>query len=116
MASLEKKIRQEAIQRCSMLIGDKIFSPEMTFHIDQLAWFDETGCRNKDSIRAAGYALRGMTPVQTRFLIRGKRVSCIAAIAYDGLIALEATTTTVDAQIFFDFACGSLTHTQHASL
>ena len=79
----------------------------MTLHIDQLAWIDETGCRNKDSVRAAGYALRGMTPVQTRFL-RGKRVLCIAAIAYDGLIALEGTTTTVDAQIFFNFACGSL--------
>ena len=64
--------------------------------------------KNKDSIRAAGYALRGMTPVGTRFLPRGKCVSCIATIAYDGLIALEATTTTVDAQISFNFVHGSL--------
>ena len=49
-----------------------------------------------------------MTPVRTRFLVRGKRVSCITAIACDGLVAIEATTTTVDAQIFFDFVRGSL--------
>ena len=49
-----------------------------------------------------------MTPVRTRFLVKGKRVSCIAAIACDRLVALEATTTTVDAQILFDFVRGSL--------
>ena len=85
------------------------FLAEMTtFRTDQLVWIDETGCSNKDSIRAALYALRGMTPVRTRFLARGKRVSCIAAIGCDGLIALEATMTTVDIQIFFDFVRGSL--------
>ena len=79
-----------------------------TFRTDQLVWIDETGCRNKDSIRAAGYALRGMTPVRRRLLVKGKRVSCIVAIACDGLVALEATTTTVNAEIFFDFVRGSL--------
>ena len=88
-----KKIRQEAIQRCSMLRG--CFLAEMTtFQAEQLIWIDESGCKNKDSIRTAGYALRGMTPVRTRFLVKGKHVLCIAAIACDGLIALEATTTT----------------------
>ena len=80
----------------------------ITFHIDQLVWIDESGCKNKYSIQAAGYALIGMTPACTRFLARGKHVSCIAAIAYDGLIALEVTITTVDAQIFFDFVHDSL--------
>lgn len=46
-----------------------------------------------------------MTPVRRRLLVKGKRVSCIAAIACDGL---EATTTTVNAEIFFDFVRGSL--------
>ena len=77
------------------------------FRIDQFVWIDETGCRNKDSIREAGYALQGMTPVHTRTLARGKRISCIAAISCAGLLALEATTTTVDAQVFFDFMRGS---------
>ena len=102
-----KKIRQEAIQRCSMLRG-RFLAEMTTFQVEQLIWIDESGCKNKDSIQTAGYALRGMTPVRTRFLVKGKRVSCIAAIACDGLIALEATTTTVDAQIFFDFVRGSL--------
>lgn len=99
-----KKIRQEAVQRCSILRGRFL----ATFCLDQLVWIDETGCRNKDSIRAAGYTLLGMTPVCTRFLARGKRVSCIAAIACDGLVALEATVSTVDSSIFFDFVRGSL--------
>ena len=56
-----------------MLIG-RFLAEMTTFRKDQLVWIDETGCSNKDSIHAAGYALRGMTPVHTRFLARGKRV------------------------------------------
>ena len=79
-----------------------LFSPE------QLVWIDETGCRNKDCIRAAGYALRGMTPVRTHFLAKGRRVSCIAAIAHDGLVAVEITRDSVDSTVFFNFVRGSL--------
>ena len=78
-----------------------------TFRPDQLVWIDETGCRNKDSIRVAGYALRGI-PVRRHLLVKGKRVSCIADIACDELVAIEATITTANAQIFFDFVRGSL--------
>ena len=75
------------------------------FSSEQLVWIDETGCRNKDCIRAAGYALRGMTPVCTRFLAKGRRVSCIAAIAHDGLVAVETTRDSVDST---NFVRGSL--------
>ena len=102
-----KKIRQVAVQRCSILRGK--FMAEMSlFSSNQLVWIDETGCRNKDCVRAAGYALRGMTPVRTRFLTRGQRVSCVAAVACDGLVAVEMTRDTVDSTFFFDFVRGSL--------
>ena len=102
-----KKIRHEALQRSSLLRGR--YLAEMTiFHADQLVWIDETGCRNKDSIRLLGYALRGMTPVRSRLMVRGKRLSCIAAMDHNGMVALETTYTTVDAQIFFDFVRGCL--------
>ena len=78
------------------------------FSTSQLVWVDETGCKNKDSIRRAGYALRGMAPVCTRFLHQGKRVSCVAAVAEDGLIALDMTKETIDSSFFFDFVRGSL--------
>ena len=78
-----------------------------TFHLDQLVWVHETGCINKDDIQTGGYTLRGMTLVHIRFIVGGK-VLCIVAIPCDGLGGLEATTTTVDAQIFFDFMHGSL--------
>jgi len=61
------------------------------FSSNQLVWIDETGCRNKDCIQAAGYALRGMTPVHARFLSRGQCVSCVAAVAWDGLVAVQMT-------------------------
>ena len=102
-----KKIRQVAVQRCSVMRGQ--FMAEMSlFSSEQLVWIDETGCRNKDCIRAAGYALRGMTPVHTRFLAKGRRVSCIAAIAHDGLVAVETTRDSVDSTVFFNFVRGSL--------
>ena len=46
--------------------------------------------------------------MRTHTLTRGKRISCIAAISCAGLLALEATTTMVDAQVFFDFLRSSL--------
>ena len=52
-----KKIQQVEAQRCSVMRGQ--FMAEMAlFSSDQLVWIDETGCRNKDCIRSAGYALR----------------------------------------------------------
>ena len=80
-----KKLQQVAGQRCSNLRGR--FMAEMScFSSSQLVWVDETGCKAKDSIRRAGYALRGMTPICTHFLHQGRRVSCVAAIAADGLV------------------------------
>lgn len=37
-----------------------------------------------------------------------ENISCIAAIACDGLVAIETTATTVNATTFFDFVHGSL--------
>ena len=41
-----------------------------------------------------------------RLLVRGQRVSAIAAIAIDGLLALNLTTETVNSDIFYDFYQG----------
>ena len=40
--------------------------------------------------------------------MRGKRVSAIAAISSDGLVAVELTTDSVNAEKFLDFVRGSL--------
>ena len=43
-----------------------------------------------------------------RFLVRGQRISAIAAIAADGLVSCEVYTQSVDSDIFFDFIRGNL--------
>ncbi len=60
------------------------------------------------SIRKFGYALRGEPAVYHRLLVRGKRVSAIAAISSDGLVDVELTTGSVNSDKFLDFVPGSL--------
>ena len=43
-----------------------------------------------------------------RLLVRGKRISAIAAICCDGLIGFELTTGSVDGGKFVDFVNGTL--------
>ncbi len=62
-------------------------------------WLDETGCNNKSFMRKYGYAIRGQVPQCHKLLVRGERISAIAAIATDGLVSLELTTGTVNSLI-----------------
>ena len=71
-------------------------------------WIDESGCDKSDNIRKFGYALRGERPVYHRFLHRGQRVSVLAALCTDGMIAVEFTLGTVNGDKFFDYVRGSL--------
>ena len=68
----------------------------------------KTGCDNRDYMRKYGYAIRGQTPHCRRLLVRGNRISVIAAIACDGLVAMECTTGTISSDNFFDFVRGTL--------
>ncbi len=72
-------------------------------------WLDETGCDNRTYIRKYGYyALKGQVPTCNRLLVRGQRISAIAALSTDGLVALELSTNTIQSDFFFDFIRGSL--------
>ena len=73
------------------------------FSPDKFVWVDETGSNKKDQVRRCGYVLRGEYPVYHRFLHRGQRISAIAALSADGVIALELTKGTVDGSKFVDF-------------
>lgn len=76
-------------------------------------WLDESGCDRNNYMRKYGYAIRGQAPRCRRLLVRGTRISVIAAIASDGLVACECTTGSVDSQKFFDFVRGSLIPQMH---
>ena len=68
----------------------------------------ESESDSKDQLRRYGYALQGKRAMCRKLLIRGRRVSAIAALSFQGLIALELTDGTVDGDVFFDFVWGSL--------
>ncbi len=102
-----KKVQQVALQRSIVYRGDFMAEVQM-YSADKFVWVDETGCDKKDQIRRFGYALRGEYPVYHRFLHRGKRISAIAALSTDGVVALELTKGTVDGSKFVDFIRGKL--------
>ena len=62
----------------------------------------------KDHVRRMGYAMRGETPIQHRWLHRGERISAIAAMASSGMVALEMKKSSVNGDVFFDFVRGLL--------
>ena len=99
-----KKVQQVALQRSSVYRGD-FMADVQWFSPDMFVWVNETGCNKKDQIKC-GYTLRGEYPVYHRFLHCGQRISAIAALSADGVIALELTKGTVDGSKFVDFSRG----------
>lgn len=69
---------------------------------------DETGSDARDMLRQYGYAIRGERTQVHRFLIRGRRVSSIAAISSSGLIDVHYSFDTNTGESFFDFIRGSV--------
>ena len=68
-------------------------------------------CRN--AIRKNGYAIRGETPSFQRSLVRGQRITAVAALTVDGIIALKCTMNSVDANVFYDFVRSHLIPNMH---
>ena len=100
-----KKIQQVAKQRSASLRA--AFAAEI-IHRNMLVWVDETGCDRRSHIRRCGYAFRGQALVYHRILHRGERISSIAAMSVDGVIAMESHKGSVNAEVFADFIRGSL--------
>ena len=78
------------------------------FSRHQFIWVDETGTDGREHIRKHGYALRGLTPVCHRLLVRGKRFNAIVAMSTDGVVASEIMDNTINGDRFFDFIRGKL--------
>jgi hypothetical protein len=96
-----------ALQRSGVYRGD--FMAEMEFfNIDQIVWLDETGCDKRDHVRKMGYAMKGERPVYKRILHRGQRISAVAAMCSDGVIALEMDGGTYNGDKFVEFITGTL--------
>ena len=102
-----KKIQHVALQR-RVDFRAKFMATVSLFRRDMFVWVDETGSDVKDMLRQYGYALCGERAVSRKLLVRGQRVSSVAAICSEGLVALSTTSSTVNGDYFFDFVRGDL--------
>lgn len=102
-----KKIQKVAKQRCIALRAE-FMAWMSSYSRNFLVWVDETGSDHRDHARKYGYAIRGQYPVYHRLLDRGPRVSAIAAMCTDGVIAVDLHRGSVNSDVFLDFIRGSL--------
>lgn len=70
---------------------------------EMLIFIDETGSDYRDTMRRYGYSIRGIPPKSVKLLIRGERVSVIAAMSSEGVQTLKVVNGTVDGDTFLDF-------------
>ena len=102
-----KKMKRIALQRNIDYRG--AFMAEVCqYSRDMFIWVDETGSDARDMLRRYGYALRGLRAETRSLLVRGRRISSIAAIDSTGLVDVYNTNGTVNGEIFYDFVRGSL--------
>ena len=102
-----KKVQHIAKQR-SIEYRAEFVAHTMLYNRECFVWVDETGSDKRKAMRKFGYSFRGTPPVYHRFLMRGKRISAIAAICSEGLLGVELTTGSVDGDKFVDFVRGTL--------
>lgn len=98
-----KKIQHVALQRSMQFRAAFIANIAAYFPKEMLVWVDETGCDKRDLLRRYGYAFRGERAVCQRLLVRGKRISAIAALSYHGILDVSITDQSVDGEKFCDF-------------
>ena len=55
-------------------------------HPEMLIFIDETGKDRRNCMRRFGYSVRDKPPVSKKLLVRGQRVSAIAAMSTNGII------------------------------
>lgn len=102
-----KKIVQVAKQRRLEYRG-AFMAEVLQYRKDMFVFVDETGSNRRDHARKFGYAIQGEAPVYQRSLVRGRRVSAIAAITTDGVLSYEMTQDSVNGDKFLDYVRGSL--------
>ena len=102
-----KKVRTIAMQRSEDRRVE--FIAEISqFDPDRLIWLDETGSDRRNSIRAYGYAFRGLTPVRHTLRVGGKRISAIGVMTTGGIEDAYIVEGGVNGDVFENFVRRSL--------
>ena len=86
-----KKMQLVASQRNEELRAE--FVSDVSMYKDHFPIFiDETGCDRRNALRKYGYGLRGMPVKCQKLLVRGERISVIAAMTINGVIDLKVVS------------------------
>ena len=102
-----KKVRTIAMQRSEDRRAE--FIAEISqFDPDMLIWLDETGSDRRNSIRAYGYAFKGLTPVRHTLRVGGKRISAIGVMKTGGIEDAYIVEGGVNGYVFETFVRRSL--------
>ncbi len=74
---------------------------QCTMYEDHFPIFiDETGCDRRNALRKYGYGV----PVKCqKLLVRGERVSAIAAMSINGIVDLKIVRGSVNGDVYVDF-------------
>ena len=72
-------------------------------HPEMLVFLDETGADRRNCLRRFGYILRGKPAVSKKLLVRGQRISAIAAMSTEGIQDCYTVTGSVNGSQFSDF-------------
>lgn len=102
-----KKLHHVALQR-SVECRGKFFAEVLFYDVHQFVWVDETGSDRKNCMRKFGHALSGESPICHRILHRGRRISAIAAMSTNGLVAYDLVQGSVNGEMFLEFIQGKL--------
>ena len=97
-----KKMQLVALQRDYQL-RSKYMNDISLYRSNVLVFVDETGCDRRDALRKYGYGLRGHREKSQKLLVRGERVSVIAAMTTNGVLALQVVHGTVTGDVFVEF-------------
>ena len=89
-----KKLQHTAIQR-SEDARARYFHEMGIYKADMLVFVDESGTDRRDAMRRFGYSLRGGPCIAKSLLVRGKRVSAIAALHWLLTVCLISTLRVV---------------------
>ncbi len=100
---LVAKQRSELL-RAEYLLDMQVFRG----HPQMFVFVDETGADRRNCLRRYGYSIRGRPAVSTKLLVRGQRVSAIAAISMEGLLDCYTYTTSVAGDNFKHYVRQSL--------
>jgi transposase len=102
-----KKLQLVASQRDSKLREKYVLSTSL-FNLDMMIFIDETGCDCRDEIRRYGYGLGGKPARSQKLLVRGQRVSVIAAMTVDHILDIKIVRGNTTGEIFLNFIYNNL--------